>query len=67
MHLSWFAIVFWLACCLVVGDYAYRYKGRDRTTWALTSVLFSPVLTFIVLLFLKRKVAPPATDVQTLQ
>jgi len=65
MHLSWFAIAFWFACCLVVGDYAHRSKGRDRTTWVLTSVLFSPVLTFIVLLFLKRKVAAPATGGQT--
>ena len=65
MHFSWFAIAFWFACCLVVGDYAHRSKGRDRMTWVLTSMLFSPLLTFVVLLFLRRKVPVPTADGQT--
>lgn len=47
------ATLTWLAFAIAIGYFAQE-RGRSPWGWGLAAALFSPLLCFIVLLFLKN-------------
>ena len=50
-------IYFWVGLCIAVGIFAHRYN-RSGFGWFVISMLLSPLLGFVFVLALGRRVVP---------
>jgi hypothetical protein len=61
-----FVLVLWALFCYGV----YRFsdsKGRNNTVWVLVAVLLSPLVAFIILLFLPKTLEKQAEEAKRLK
>jgi len=61
-----FVLVLWALFCYGV----YRFsdsKGRNNTVWVLVAVLLSPLIAFIILLFLPKTLEKQAEEAKRLK
>ena len=61
-----FVLVIWALACY--GIYAFsNSKGRNNTVWVLVAVLFSPLIAFIILLFVPKTLEKQAEEAKRLK
>ena len=61
-----FVLVFWGLFCYGVYKFSDS-KGRNNTLWTLVAVLFSPLVAFIILLFMPKTIEKQAEEAKRLK